>query len=247
MLMHRSSEVAALEPLAVKGHVTGPVSFGFTLTDEARKPIFYHQAIMEAVTQTLRMKIRWQVKRLQSVNPRVVIFIDEPYLGAMGSALIRLSPEEILEHIGALIGEIRESGAVSGIHCCANTDWGLLLRSGVDIISFDAYSYGDKFLLFQDALPPFLEKGGLLCWGIVPTSAEVEQEDSQSLLRRMEPYLQKLETRGFPREMILRSSLISPSCGMGTLPLDTARTVMGLTIEVSSTLAAGLGRRPAHD
>ena len=87
------------------------------------------------------MKARWQIKMLKRLNPNVIIFIDEPYLVSIGSRYVNIPAGDVIRSLDEVFSAIREEGALSGVHCCGNTDWPLLLKRGVDILNFDAYNF----------------------------------------------------------------------------------------------------------
>ncbi len=165
------------------------------------------------------MKARWQIKELKKLYPKVIIFIDEPSLVSLGSSYVNINADEAFEKLDEVIRAIKDEGALCGLHCCGNTDWPRLLKSGVDIISFDAYNFTKEFLLYRNELGGFYGRGGTVAWGIVPTSEAIEKETAAGLARRLNP--------------ISGSSLVTPSCGTGTLGEDLARKIFRMTKEVS--------------
>ena len=72
----------------LKGHVTGPLTFTLGLRDEKGKCVYYDEELREISLLLLKAKIRWQIKVLKPFADRVVIFIDEPVLSALGSSAI---------------------------------------------------------------------------------------------------------------------------------------------------------------
>lgn len=114
----------------VKGHVTGPVSFALSVTDEDKKPLIYDKDMFDVVTKVLTMKARWQIRELKKLSKDVIIFIDEPYLVSIGSSYVNIPACDVIRSLDEVFGAIREEGALSGIHCCGNTDWPLLLKRG---------------------------------------------------------------------------------------------------------------------
>lgn len=213
-------------PDYVKGHVTGPVSFGLSVVDENGKSIIYNDTLKEAFIKLLEIKSAYQIDRLKSVSEKVIIFIDEPYLASFGSSFVSLERHSVSLMLSVLSDKIHSKGALSGIHCCGNTDWGLLTETNVDIINFDAYSYAEGLSLYPDQITEFLKRGGILAWGIVPTSSSVLKETERSLFDRLSSGIEKLEKKGIPRDLLIRQSLITPSCGMGTLSQDLANAIM---------------------
>ncbi|MFH1782989.1 MAG: methionine synthase [Candidatus Omnitrophota bacterium] len=204
-------------PKYIKGHVTGPVSFGLSVTDENGRSIFYNDTLKEGFIKLLEIKVSSQIDSLNSISKNVIIFIDEPYLTSFGSSFVSLEREDVILSLNLLIDKIHSKGALAGIHCCGNTDWSILTSTEVDIVNFDAYQYADSLGLYPDAISKFLKKGGSLAWGIVPTSNEVLSETGSTLFDRLSLEIDKLQKKGISKELLISNSLITPSCGMGTL------------------------------
>ena len=217
----------------IKGHITGPVSFGMFLTDEQKRAVIYDKDLFEVLTKVLVMKARWQIKKLKSIFPSVIIFIDEPYLVSIGSSYVNMDMALIGEKLDELIGAIKTEGCLAGIHCCGNTDWQFLLKRGIDILNFDAYNFMKEFLLYGEDIKGFLNRGGTIAWGVIPSSEEVLSVTKKDIVNRMKDALNKLKDKGIPGPV---SSIITPSCGVGTLKEETAEKVFSLTREVSAEL-----------
>ena len=226
-------ELKDRRPQFIKGQVTGPVTFGLTITDEDGKSSLYNQDLAEVITKILSLKARWQIKRLGEFSSSLIIFIDEPYLTSLGSAYLSLKKEEVKNSLNEVIEAIKQSGSISGIHCCGNTDWSFLTETKVDIISFDAYNFGETITLYPQHLKRFLQRGGCLAWGIVPASAKISEEDKESLIKKLKERMGSLESSGIEKKVLLSSSLITPSCGVGSLPEKLAEKIMTITREVS--------------
>lgn len=222
-------------PALVKGQVTGPVSFGLGVVDGGRRPIIYDDTMADVVVRHLNMKARWQEAFLQRVFPGVptLTFFDEPYMVSFGTAFCSLSREQVRDLINGVVSGLE---GLVGVHCCGNTDWSLLLDTRVDLLNFDAYEYGENLLLYAEELKTFLERGGLLAWGVVPTSEAIDHEDVASLARRLRDQVEELAQKTGCRDLVLRQSLVSPSCGAGSLSLARARRVFELTHELSENM-----------
>ncbi|MEA3230570.1 MAG: hypothetical protein U9Q05_02300, partial [Thermodesulfobacteriota bacterium] len=136
------------------------------------------------------------------------------------------------------ITAIHAAGGLAGIHVCANTDWSLVLASGVDIVNFDAYLYFDRFILYPDQIKTFIEAGGILAWGIVPTGdpAHIERETTDTLADRWRQQARQVEKLGIDMDTLTAQSLITPSCGVGSLSIDHAEKVLRLTQGLSDRL-----------
>jgi methionine synthase II (cobalamin-independent) len=227
-------------PLALKGQVTGPFTFATSVADQDGRAIFYHDALRGAAVACISLKARWQVRQLKKYKVPVILFLDEPGLAGFGSsAFISVSRQDVADSLEEVMAAVHAEGALAGVHVCANCEWPVILESSADIVSFDAYSFFDKFILYPKQIKTFIEKGGIIAWGIVPTGdiAAVEQESVESLFALWENEVGRLmSATGFSRSRILDQSLITPSCGTGSLPLAAAEKVVGMTKELSDKI-----------
>lgn len=215
---------------AVKGQVTGPVSWGLMVVDQDRRPVLYDEILADAVAKHLRLKARWQEKQLQKLSPKVITFIDEPYMSSFGSAFVSLSREQAITLMEEVLAGLE---GIKGVHCCGNTDWSLLLSTSIHILNLDAYGYAETLALYADEVKAFLNRGGIIAWGIVPASEVIYAETPEHLLERLEQAMQLLVAKGIPLDRIVEASLITPSCGTGSLSVETAEKVLATTAQVS--------------
>ncbi|MEA3332704.1 MAG: methionine synthase [Pseudomonadota bacterium] len=222
-------------PTMVKGQVTGPISFGLGVTDAEKRSIIYDSTLADVVVKHLNMKARWQEAFLKRCFPDLptLTFFDEPYMVSFGTAFCTLSREQVKDLLNEVSAGLK---GLTGVHCCGNTDWSLLLDTGVDLLNFDAYEYGENLLLYQDELETFLGAGGYLAWGVVPTSEAVDNEDVDSLLALLTTQMERLSGAEIPLKSILERSFVSPSCGAGSLTPARAVRVFELTKELSERL-----------
>ncbi|MBS0013264.1 MAG: hypothetical protein KFF46_04765 [Desulfobacterales bacterium] len=226
-------------PVAVKGQVTGPFTFGTSLVDKEGRAAFYNEQIRDAAVKLIAMKARWQVNQLKKYGLPVILFLDEPALAGFGSsAFISVSRGEIDVCFAEVIEAVHAEGGLAGVHVCANAEWPVILESDADIVSFDAYSYFDKFILYADAIRSFLNDGRILAWGIVPTgdTEAIESENPASLYALWQDQVKRIEALGFERDQVIAQSLITPSCGTGSLSLEHAMRVIDMNRKVSEKI-----------
>jgi hypothetical protein len=225
----------------VKGQVAGPVSIGLNLLDQEGKPSYYDRRLREMVNKCLAQGISWQVEFLGRLGRRVVIFVDDPGVGAWGtSTYVGLDRRSIIEDLRELVAQVKQSGGMAGAHSCAGVDWSVFLAAGFEILSFDAYGYFKSLLPYVRELKEFLSEGGVLAWGIVPTSAAAAEESPSSLARLWWEEVEELVRRGLAREALLRQSMITPSCGAGILDPKLARRVYELTSATAEEIISRL-------
>jgi hypothetical protein len=223
---------------AVKGQVTGPVSWGLMVADHDRKPVLYDDVLAEAVSKHLRLKATWMEQKLRKLSSQTIIFVDEPYMSSFGSAFVSLSRNQVITLMEEVFAGIE---GLKGVHCCGNTDWSVLLSTAVDILNLDAYGYAEALALYPEEVGSFLERGGMIAWGIVPTSDQAMEETVDSLVDRFHEVLELFVAKGLHRDDLLASSLIMPSCGCGSLAVEVAEQVFELTGKVGIALQQRYG------
>ena len=100
----------------------------------------------------------------------------------------------------------------SGVHLCGNPDWDFLLNLDMDILSMDVYLNAEIFATYAPSIKRFVDRGGVIVWGIVPTNFEpFEAETNDTLADRLEHIWGVLEKKGIEKEHLLSRSLISPA------------------------------------
>jgi len=236
----RQVDSAAAPFTALKGQVTGPITFGTAVKDEQDKDIFYNDQLRDAAIKKLAMNARWQARAFAKRGATPIIFLDEPALAGFGtSAYITITREDVTQSIDEIVREIHAENGLAGVHVCANTQWDMLLTSSIDIISFDAFSYFDRFILYPEIIAAYLKQGKILAWGIVPTAkAEViHAQTAEGLVSMLNEQIDELVKKtGLDRHLVLSQSFVTPSCGTGSIDLDSAKKVLQLTRQVSDAI-----------
>ena len=225
--------------IAVKGQMSGPVTMGMQVLTDNKTPVLFEQAEMELMLKTLKMKARWQQDFLKRLNPNPIIIVDEPSMTLLGSPCVPIQKESAASLINEVLGGI---SGMKGIHCCGNTDWAVLMEMDIDVLSFDAYNLAHTLPLYASSVESFLSRGGRLAWGITPTiDVNIEKETVGSLMTRFQEALRQLIEKGLDMDTVLRSSLITPACGLGMVTPANAAKALGLTSELSSRLRKEYG------
>lgn len=224
--------------IGLKGQITGPITFCTGLADQQGRALFYDEQLRDAAVKLLAMRARYQTRMMARIKERPLLFFDEPGLAGFGSsAFITITPGDINTCLSEVYEGVREEGGLTGVHVCANTEWPVIFDTGVDVVSFDAYSFFDKLTLFSDHLIAFFNRGGILASGIVPTTAElIERETTENLVDRWIAQLEELEELGVPKEQVVKQTLITPSCGTGTVTEQQASRVLEMTRDVSAVI-----------
>jgi len=233
--LHNFLSVTDLAPLAVKGQITGPITWGLTVTDDSRRAILYDDVLGDAVPRFLRLKAGWQEKALRRICPNTIIFVDEPYMASFGSVALLMSKEKVISLLEEVFGGI---SGLKGVHCCGNTDWSVLLETSVDIISFDTYNYAQSLTLYPAEVKRFLDRKGAIAWGIVPNNGEaLGKESVASLNDRLEEAMAPFTRNGIPFKQLIKQGLLTPSCGLASIASeDAAAQALELLTELSARI-----------
>ncbi|MFH2008642.1 MAG: hypothetical protein ABI333_18790 [bacterium] len=226
-------------PPYIKVHTTGALSFSLTVFDRAGTPLYFDDTFADLTVQSAALKSRWQVRLFRPHADRIICFLDEPALSAFGSSCYQnVTRNDVVDRLGRVVRAVQEEGALVGVHVCGNSEWTLLIDAGVDIISFDAFGYGESIALYAPAVRPFLEGGGVIAWGIVPTSAEIHNHDAASLDEKLGHLVHHLSGHDVDRELIWQQSMLTPTCGMGTMTVDDSELVMRRLGELAARVQA---------
>jgi methionine synthase II (cobalamin-independent) len=219
-----------------KGQVAGPITTGMAVLGEDGNPILYDDVLREVLAKFLALRVRWQAAQIRAAGAEPIIFVDEPFLASFGTAFFGWGKDQVQATLRAVI----EGAGPTGSHCCSNTDWAMLLESPLDVVSFDAFEFAENFLVYREAIEAFLARGGTIAWGIVPTDPDaLASVTGEALRERLFGLLARVEALGFSRQEVLRQSLVTPACGLGTRPMEAAARALRLTRD----LAADLRRR----
>ena len=196
--------------LAIRGQVTGPVSFGFRVTDTDLRPLIYHEDARTLLFDFLQKKLNHQYRELRQKNANAFVWLDEPGLGWVFSAFSGFSDVATKEHYAAFLAGIEGPKA---LHLCADINLPYLLSLGLDLLSFDAYQIWTWPAEYAIVVGDFLRQGGLLGWGIVPTDPwNQKRETAESLMARIENMWAKVTAvSGIPAAQIAAQSLLAPA------------------------------------
>ena len=229
------------KPAYAKGQIVGPFTLATILVDKDGRCAIYDETLKEIIIKTLTLKALWQIKEIKKASPDTIpiIFIDEPSISQLGtSAYVTVSQEEVIEMFKETAGTIQNAGALCAIHCCGKCDWCVPIESGINIINLDAYSFARNLSVFKDDVETFLNCGGKIAWGIVPTldKEALEKADENLLEEKFISAVKYLTEKGIDEKLVIDNSIITPSCGAGSLSEPLAEKAMSLTKKLSDSL-----------
>ena len=206
---HRFLEMDLSDRPAIRGQLEGPISFGFNVLDQDERPILFDDNVRPFMFEFMSKRINVQLDRLKAINANAIMFVDEPVLQYLFSAMAGyndLKAKGELDLFFSMVDKPR------GIHLCGNPDWDFLLGLDMDILSLDIYTNAEIFSSYAPGIKRFLDNDGVLVWGIVPTGFEsFEAEDVKSLIARLENVWNFLAKKGIDLPHMLEKSMLSPA------------------------------------
>jgi hypothetical protein len=206
---HRFLSLDLADRPAIRGQLEGPVSFGFNILDQDERPILFDDTVRPFMLAFMARRLNVQLSRLKSRNANAFMFVDEPGLQFLFSALAGYSDIKAKGDLDQFFAQVDRP---RGIHLCGNPDWDFLLNLDLEVLSMDIYTNAEIFSSYAASIRRFLDKGGLIVWGIVPTGIETfSQEDLPSLIGRLESVWQALLKKGVDRDRLIAQSMLSPA------------------------------------
>ncbi len=213
----------------LKVSTTGPVTLGLAL----------HEAGIDA---ELAFRIAGRVVRRRSAaltahvlrrvpQAQLVLFVDEPAMGSLAEPGFPIAPSDGVDLVSGALAVV-ESIAVTGLHCCTTADYRLLMSVGPRILSVPVRA---EVSAHAGLFGEFLERGGWMAWGAVPTDGPVGTTVDR-LWRRLAVLGRGLVEDGLDPELLLAHSIITPTCGLAQHGVTQAELVMELTSAIAARL-----------
>ncbi len=209
VVYHRFLGLDLKDRPAIRGQLEGPVSFGFNVKDENDRPIIFDDSVRPFMLEFMASRVNTQLARLKQMNENAFMFVDEPGLQFVFSGVSgygEAAARRDLETFFSLIERPR------GVHLCGNPDWDFLLNLDLDVLSLDMYRNGERFVGYVKSVRRFLDRGGVLIWGMVPTQTELYSEEGvEDWGRRLKELWASLDRAGIDRDFLISRSLLSPA------------------------------------
>ncbi len=195
---------------AIRGQLIGPVSFGFRVTDEENRPIIYNDEVRTLLFDFIQRKVNAQCGELQKENPNAFVWLDEPGLGWVFSGLSGYSDIQAKKDYRDFLNGIE---GIKALHLCANVNLPYLLEMGTELLSFDAYQIEVMPAEYATAAARFINNGGIISWGIVPTdSVSLSRETPEKIAGLLRDYWKVIaEKSSLSMKQVAEQALIAPA------------------------------------
>jgi methionine synthase II (cobalamin-independent) len=226
------SVTGRLQPF--KMQLTGPVTLGLALHAVGVEPGHAFSMARTAVSDRIVAALDAAGEVAPEATP--VMFLDEPGLTAALDDGFPLELDDTLDLVSSAMAVV-EARAVAGLHCCGRADWQAVLQAGPQVLSLPV---GTGARAHAGALAGFLDRGGWIAWGAVPTDGPLI-DSADVLWRRLWDEWAGLAAAGCDPALLRERAIITPACGLGGFEIHQAVQVSGLAAGLAERLGAMVG------
>lgn len=220
--------VAACDASAHRGPVKlqlcGPITLATALLGVGLKPA---DAVSHAVALcSLRANAMLDLVDESLATPAVFVF-DEPSMTLIERGRLPFETSVAIDALSAVLASVEER-SMTGIHCCA-AGWSWALEAGPDLLSIPCTSIATGSLAM---LARFVESGGWVAWGVVPSRGPVG-ESPAPFWRRLVNVWNEVISGGADAISIRTQALVTPTCGLSLHEPEQARRVLSINADVA--------------
>jgi methionine synthase II (cobalamin-independent) len=212
----------------IKVQLPGPVTIGRALAATGADPSVAFAVAGTAVAQRARQLVA--LARSTAPDAQVLLFLDEP--GLAGSlADLPVPVDQVIDLMSGALAAV-EPHAITGIHCCGDADWRVPLQAGPQVLSLPATS---DVASSTGALAAFVERGGWLAWGAVPTDGPRSGTVGR-LWRTVAARWCELVQAGCDPVRLRHHTLLTPECGLALHTVGQAGLILDLAHQLAERL-----------
>jgi hypothetical protein len=222
---------------AVKGQMMGPVTVACSIS--ADSTLFIDNPGFRAgIADYIVRLARWQVDALLKCSNSVILVLDEAYLG-VALRHVPARRDAVVEMLKSVILRVRRPGVLVGIHCCDEIPLALLHEIDADLFSFDADQGGTSFAADPDARR-FVEAGGHVAWGWIPTLDDLSGVDPDAVVARWKHAAGLLGGNEGGVDRVRTRALVTAACGLAGSSVETCERSFELAAQISAGFAAAV-------
>lgn len=213
----------------IKLSLTGPVTLGVALQAAGLAPKLAFRVAGAAAAQRARALIDFVSERVPFAQ--LVVYVDEPSLVCLTDRAFPIAPTDAIDLVSGTLAAI-EPYASTALHCCGPADWRLVLQAGPQILSLPVDAGVEAA---AGTLADFVERGGWLAWGAVPTDRPIGSTVDR-LWRQLTVLWCDLVGAGCDPVRLRTQAMITPACGLARHGITQAEQVMGFTTRLAERL-----------
>ncbi len=223
---------------AVCTTIMGPISAALRLVDDGVTAL-NDVTVVDALAKHICLRLQWQSAMVDRGAATIVQWLYEPYLDVVGTPFAPISWSAAGELFEQAFGSQQGVGAVwtsSTVNLSA-----LLAEPVIEIVGLPLPQPAAASV-WGPALREFIQRQGVVGWGIVPTTAEgLANARVGRLAARFTEFLQGLEAVGLPVADVIARSLIMPEDILGHLDANVAESALAMVSQLSGMLRHSYG------
>lgn len=232
-----------IKPKTAVVNLLGPFTISQMISKAECPQILIDKLYRKVVIQSVCVKALWIANKIKEVSPETtpLIIFEEPMLHKFGC--MKRSTEELTNDIienmySKVFQKLHQNGCLVGVQCFEKCDWQLVLSSGVDLISFDAYNNPNNIGIIADKINSYLAAGGYINWGIVPvkTEALIKSLTIDNLQNRFKKTVEGIANQGVNINLLYRRSLVSIQGNIDKLPIIFAEKALILSTQLAKKI-----------
>jgi len=239
-LQERNARLAKIQ-------LAGPITCQWVLKlDDGSNPV-RHGEISAQIYKLVLARAIAMGRALQTIGVQPILFLDEPalyciQLAQQGSAEHGLFRDLALRELKLQVQALQKENMLVGLHCCSNTDWSAALNLGLNVLSFDAGISLERVLNEREALDHFIDKGGRLAIGAIPTSfaldGNVDAVDVEVIFETLRITIDKHWEKNAARaKQVMRQALLTPACGLALHKVTDAEILLHKLLQLTELFA----------
>jgi hypothetical protein len=210
-------------PKRVKVQVAGPLTLGVALS-RAGVPRARAFATAARIAREWANAIEAYLRQ-QLPGSAVVLFYDEPALVQWRNDDPPLDRELATDVLSAALAA---PDCTTGVHVCGEGDLQVALAAGPNVVHLDA---GAVDLRDAVGIGRFLEGGGWIAWGAVPTHGPIGEQPTPMWKSLLGVWCE-LTRRGCDPVQLRQQALVAPACGLAGHGASQAERAMLLAREL---------------
>ncbi len=220
-----------------KFQLTGPITLGVALTSAGIDPRAAFAISATVVQSRARALLQLVAARAPRVAP--LVFVDEPSLLACLEPNFPIGVDDALDLVSSVLATL-EPAAITGLRCSprggmtTNVDWPLVLQTGPAVLAVPVQTHA-SLVAAASSIAHFVDKGGWLAWGTVPTEAPLGSS-AGLLWRQLSAVWCELVQGGCDASRLRLQALVTPAGGLGRHSAEQAEVVLELVDELARRL-----------
>jgi len=214
-----------VEPIVLS--VTGPV----TVLMDLRRDGLGGIGASETATDLVESRAHAMLDAASELVPGapVLLVLDEPALANSMHPTFPIDSDEISAMVAEVVTDVGDAATV-GVKVDGRADWAMLLKSGIGLLGAPVSAHLETA---GAEVAAFLERGGLIAWGAVPTN-EPLGTNADRLWRRLNALWCDLIRAGTDPQLLRERSIITTAGELGSFGVSQAERAIALAQDLAS-------------